>query len=68
MLLGEARWAARRSWRRRRIFSFMGGSMGMYVGNAIIALRTRGGPEAPADPVFRRREARGCRKVENPEP
>jgi acetyl-CoA carboxylase carboxyl transferase subunit beta len=36
-------------------FSFMGGSMGMYVGNAIIAGgRTRGEAEAPLGAVLRR--------------
>ena len=40
---------------RAGLFSFMGGSMGMYVGNAIIAAATtRGGRQTPADPVFRR--------------
>ena len=37
----RARWAARPSSRPAQDFSFMGGSMGMYVGNAIIAAAQR---------------------------
>ena len=60
----RARSAARPIVAAAQDFSFMAGSMGMYVGNAIIAAAERAVKlKRPLVLFSRRRRARGCRRA-----
>ena len=63
MLVGEGEMGRTPIIAAAQDFSFMGGSMGMYVGNAIIAAATRAVARKRPRSCFLPLAVRGCRKA-----